>query len=134
MNKRRLEKLKEMTAKDTGAYELSFDENGEVQIYSFKVNRFLNKFFSKKSYADHFSMIDSKGEIFQYSINELTLYLKGYDLLNKKTTEYIPKKKRAKKKTPYVYTNNCTCKCEKCNLNYPKREMRGNICYLCAEG
>lgn len=130
MNQKRLDKLIQLTNKDYGIYELSLDENGEPEVFSCRSNTFLKRSFNKTLYV--FTLWDLDKINWQYSSLEIKLYLQGYDLLNKSVSEYIPVKKKPYKKQ-HDYTNKCTSTCVCCELKYPKKEMMGDTCYICAE-
>lgn len=130
MNQKRWNKLIQLTNSNYGIYELSLNENQEPEVFSFRSNTFLKSSLHKGTHI--FSMYDLEKSNWQYSTLEIKLYLQGYDLLNKKTSEYIPMTRTPNKKQ-HDYTNMCKSTCVCCNLKYPKKEMVGDTCYLCDE-
>jgi hypothetical protein len=131
MNQKRWDKLIQLTNSNFGIYELSLNENQEPEVFSFRSNTFLKITLHKGTHI--FSMYYLEKNNWQYSTLEIKLYLQGYDLLNKKTTEYIPMTRKPNKKQ-HDYKNMCTQICTKCMLKYPKKEMiNKDTCYICGE-
>lgn len=123
MNQKRLDKLKQLTI---SKYKIAIDDNDNVIVWNMR-NKSTNKFHYKNSGTYACSLYDhSESKSWEYSDKELLLYAKGYDLLNKKTTEYI-------KSTPKEYKERKKVLCKVCGLTYPINEMIENVCYLCKE-